>query len=716
MFASSSSNNIHKCHKKQSEALLLFKHNLSSAIYTYDECLLWLGSNYLPTMMSWNTSTDCCIWNGVTCDHSTGDVIGLDLSCGMLNGVNISSVLPTSLNISSSLKLLNLFNTGLQGTLPHYIFNLQSLETLALPGNHFTGDIPSKISVNLTHLTSMDLTTNKLNGTLPSWLFTSPSLEYLYLDDNMFSGNVPFESFALPSLKRLDLGNNQLSGQIDMQTFRQLTNLTDLYLSYNNFSGELELDTLLSSLKNLEILDLSYSGFSLTTNNANHYVNPGFRFLNLASCKLKVFPESFRAMKQLQEFDLSGNEIHGQIPHWAGEIGRNELYLLNLSHNFITGLPQFQWYGLSELYLQSNLIEGPFPPSICNMSGLRYLDMSHNSFDGVIPQCVGNISNSLAMMDLGNNNFQGTIPNVFEDCIQLTGLILNGNRLEGGVPRSLSKCESLKVLDLGNNHLNGTFPGWLGELPVFRHVLVHKSRQLFMETFNPSFAVKFSHSPRLQVLRLNLIIAWGHERDGARWSIRLLPITIIDLSNNYFESGIPEIIGNLRALKVLNLSHNSLNGRIPDSLGKLSEIESLDLSSNQLTGNIPQSLAGINGLEVLDLSQNHLVGRIPEGTHFTTFDESSFAGNLELCGFQLPKKCSDRTHKPQLEEHENHEDKSGFTWEVTAPSPYVPLAISTLASDEDDSDTEEMEAIAIDSKADVQWRSSSVVYISYSQY
>ncbi|GKB31943.1 leucine-rich repeat-containing protein, partial [Tanacetum coccineum] len=143
--------------------------------------------------------------------------------------------------------------------------------------------------------------------------------------------------------------------------------------------GEWELDTLLSSLTNLKELSLSYSGFSVTTNNANHYVNPGFQLLYLASCKLKVFPESFRAMKQLQELDLSGNEIHGQIPHWAGEIGWNELSLLDLSHNFITGLPQFQWYGLSELYLQSNLIEGPFPPSICNMSGLGFLDMSNNS-------------------------------------------------------------------------------------------------------------------------------------------------------------------------------------------------------------------------------------------------------------------------------------------------------------------------------------------------
>ncbi|GKC99296.1 leucine-rich repeat-containing protein [Tanacetum coccineum] len=784
MFASSSSNNIHKCHKKQSEALLLLK---------CDFC-----NSY--AMMSWNTSTDCCIWKGVTCDRSTGDVIGIDLrkeflsgiihpnsslfnlphlqtlnlafnnftgsqipseiarfsnslthldlsDCGFsgqvpaditllhklvsldlslyseddhlklephvfinmlrnftnleelsLEGVNISSVLPTSLNISSSLKLLNLELTGLQGTLPHYIFNLQSLETLDLILNQFTGDIPSKISVNLTHLTSLRLSYNKLNGTLPSWLFTSPSLEYLFLDDNMFSGNVPFELFALPLLKLLDLSDNQLGGQIDVQTFRQLTNLTYLDLSSNNFSGELELDTLLSSLKNLEYLDLSYNGFSVTTNNANHYVNAGFLFLKLASFKLKVFPESFRAMKQLQYLDLSGNEIHGQIPHWAGEIGRNELYLLNLSNNFITVLPQFQWYGrLEELYLRSNLIEGPFPPSICNMSSLRYLDISHNSIEGVIPQCVGNLSNSLTIMDLGNNSFQGTIPNVFEGFIQLEGLILNRNRLEGGVPSSMSKCEYLRVLDLGNNHLNGTLPGWLGELR-FLQVLVLKSNN-FHGNIQPSFAVK-SPFPGLQVLDLShngfvgelptkyfqnfdsmknvvknntkpqyldmvgiyysfVVVVKGVYRDIPSLFVSLI---ISDLSNNYFERGIPEIIGNLSALRVLNLSHNCLNGRIPYSL-RISEIESLDLSWNQLTGKIPQSLTGIKGLEVLNLSQNHLVGRIQEGTQetqFNTFDESSFAGNMGLCGFPLPK-CS---HKPQLEEHENHGEKSGFTWEV----------------------------------------------------
>nr|GEX12822.1 leucine-rich repeat-containing protein [Tanacetum cinerariifolium] len=101
----------------------------------------------------------------------------------------------------------------------------------------------------------------------------------------------------------------------------------------------------------------------------------------------------------------------------------------------------------------SNLIQGSFPPSICNMSTLVYLDMSNNSFGGLIPQCVGNVISMLALMDLSNNHFQGTIPNVHEDCRYLQGLILNGN--QGEVPSSFSECQSLRVVDVGNNQLNG---------------------------------------------------------------------------------------------------------------------------------------------------------------------------------------------------------------------------------------------------------------------
>ncbi|PWA68130.1 Leucine-rich repeat-containing protein [Artemisia annua] len=559
-FASSTSslNNIHKCPEKQSEALLLFKQNLSSINYTNYECQDWLGSDYHPIMMTWNTTSDCCNWDGITCDYSTGDVIGIDVSCGMLKGtinpnsslfnlpylqalnlafndfhgsqipceirmfsdslthlnlshcafsgqvppditllhglvsldlsfnyfnyitglklgphvfinmfrnftnleelslrfVNISSVLHTSLNISSSLKLLDLFGAQLKGKLPHSIFNIHSLETLDLSYNDFTGDIPSDISVNLT---SLSLVGNKLNGTLPSWLFTSPSLEYLNLYDNMFSGNVPFESFSLSSINLLALDHNQLAGQIDVQTFRQLTNLTVLGLSLNNFSGEWELDTLLSSLTNIEYLDLSYSGFSVTTNNANHYVNPSFSELYLVSCKLKVFPNSFRAMRQLERLDISSNEIHGQIPHWAGEIGGDYgLEFLNLSHNFITGLPQFQCY------------KGEVPHSLSNYRSLRVLDLGNNKLNGTFSVWLGGLS-ELRVLVLRSNNFHGLI--------------------ETSTPMELA-FSSLQVLDLSHNWFAGKLPGtFFQNFKAMQNMIRNSTKPEYLSTYGNYYSI-----------------------------------------------------------------------------------------------------------------------------------------------------------------------------------------------------------------------------------
>nr|XP_043611922.1 receptor-like protein 36 [Erigeron canadensis] len=615
----------------------------------------------------------------------------------IFSDVNIGLFLPTYLNVSFSLKSLDLRNTSLKGKLCDNVFNFRHLESLDLSGNTnligqlpkvndtiplerlslstcgLTGPIPASIG-NLRHLTFLDLSSNKLNGTLP--LVIPQSLEQLFLDDNQFHG------------------------QIDVFTFEQLTNLNAIYLSHNNFSGDWELDTLLSNLKNLEILDLSYCGLFVTTSNANqsnHHANSNLRSLYMASCKINVFPESLRSMKNLRFLDLSSNEIHGQIPHWAGEIGGSKLTYFNLSHNFITGLPQFQWYGLLALYLQSNLIQGPFHPSICNMRNLVNLDLSNNRFDGVIPQCFGNITSSLHMINLGKNHFQGTIPNVYENCGGLEGLILNENQFEGEVPSSLSKCQSLKVLDMGNNQLNGTFPYWLESLPNLQ-VLVLKSNG-FHGCIKPSSIVGLTF-PTLQVIDLShnrfegqiprkyfknfnamkngvkrsttpeyvsaggLLYSFIVTAKGAEQEFPQLYVyyTIVCLSHNKFVGEIPDIIGNLNSLVVVDLSHNSLTGQIPHTLGKLSEIESLDLSCNQLTGKIPQSLVDLTFLGFLNLSQNHLVGLIPVGKQFNTFQENSFEGNPNLCGLPLPKKCNGY---PQLEgDGDGDGEKSGFTWKV----------------------------------------------------
>nr|KAJ0211107.1 hypothetical protein LSAT_V11C400225650 [Lactuca sativa] len=833
-FASSSSYNAtHKCSPQQALDLLLFKQKMSSINnsneYLDSKCG-WLGSRYHPIMMNWNKNTDCCKWDGVTCNHYTCDIIGIDLSCGMLQGtihpnttlfhlprlqtlnlayndftasqiphefgrssnslthldlsecwftgevsveifflpklifldlssndglqiqpnvfnnllqnfthlrelsmvgVDIGWVLPTYLNISSSLQSLDLSSTGLQGKLPNNIFNLQYLEKLHLSDNieitgpfpkvntsyniplksldlsiaNLSGEIPESLGhlkslnylalsscslvgslpktlVNLMHLTTLDLSFNKLNGTLPSLLFTLPLLENVFLYDNMFSGGLPLELFSCRSLKILSLWGNKFDGNINKGSNPlssiQLANLTYLDLSNNNFTGLWDLNILLSGLPNLETLSLSYSGLIVTNNNSFSHVNPELRYLYLASCNLTVFPESLRAMKNLQRLDLSYNNIQGRIPDWAQEIGGNRLLFLDLSNNFITGLPKFRWDGLNFLYLESNQIQGPFPPSICNMRNLEVLDisnnsfsgvipqclgnisvsiqnlnvksnqiqgpfplsicnmsllssleLSNNSFDGVLPECLGNISSSISMVDIGNNNFHGIIPNVYEECGQLQGLILNGNRLQGEIPSSLAKCQSLMALDLGNNQLNGTFPRWLGNLPELQ-VLVLKSNRLHGPIETPSTVKNAFPSMKVLVLSHNYFVG-------------LLPRkylqNFIAMKNTEKDSTKPKYLnmgggggggggsGDLDFPKIsvdyiiVDFSNNIFEGAIHGVIGSLTSLIVLDLSNNMLTGPIPSDLGNLSQIESLDLSSNQLTGEIPGRVADLTFLE-----------------------------------------------------------------------------------------------
>ncbi|KAJ0705254.1 putative leucine-rich repeat domain superfamily [Helianthus annuus] len=567
----------------------------------------------------------------------------------------------TSVNWPSQIFNWDLWSCGLNGSLPKSLGNLRYLETLFLPNNKLYGEIPASIVHlkslvmlelsdcglngslpkslgNLKYLKYLYLSDNKLSGTLPSSLLTLPSLKSIWLHNNLFQGNMPLELFSLQSLEYLSLGNNQLTGQIDvldngpdLQTFQRLTNLTYLDLSYNNFRGDWELDALLSSLTNLERLTLSHGGISVTTSNANHYVNLDLQTLSLASCSLKVFPVSIRAMTNLQYLDLSNNVIHGNIPDWVGEIGRNQLSVLDLSNNSITGtIPNVykDWGGLEGFILNGNQLEGKVPTSLYKCQNLRIIDLGNNQLSDTLPSWLGDLPN-LQVLALRSNNFHGSI--------------VTSSKVKFPFP-------SLRVLDLSHNGFVGQLPTkYFQNFNAMKNVVKKNTKPNYMY-FSIIVAVKGVDLYFPQILVEYTIVFLGK-----------VEYTIVDLSNNKFHGEIPNIIGYLRSLKVLNLSHNSLTGRIPHALGKISEIESLDLSWNQLTGEIPQSLADLTFLEFLNLSQNHLVGHIPQGKQFNTFDGNSFSGNPKLCG--LPKKCSEHLQKPQPEGGVD-EEESGFTWKV----------------------------------------------------
>ncbi|TYI41989.1 hypothetical protein ES332_A01G066400v1 [Gossypium tomentosum] len=583
---------------------------------------------------------------------------------------------------------------------------------------------------NLTQLTSLHLSSNRLEGPLPIHVTGFQNLKDFSLTDNLLqednnSLTGPINQIQKPnSIQVVDLADNDIHGEIP-SSFCGLSKLTQLDLSSNNLSGVIRSD-ILSQLESLETLHLSTNNFSGVINLDVPSKLKNLTEVNLSNNKLRQFPSFLRSAKTLSSLDLSNNKIQGSIFKWESE-GWEQLIYLNLSNNSLTSLEQLPGKNILTLDLRSNLLQGPLlapplslqeflisdnkltgeiPPSIFNLTPLHILDLSQNYFGGIIPSCLGNLSRGISILNLQNNSLSGKIPDFCVELSSLTTLALNDNKLEGLLPRSLVNCTSLRFLNLANNTLNDLFPHRLSVLPVLQVLILRSNRfygrldysmanssflslqilDLSKNEFTGPFPKKFFQSFRRMKLvaasqpRLNgggSCTRSSHYKKFVKVTMKRLEIeldldksltdfTLIGFSNNRFNGRIAEALGELHALLVLNLSHNSLNDTLPPSLANMAALESLELSSNKLGGRIPSELTRLTFLAVLNVSQNNFFGPIPVGYQFNTFDIDSYAGNLDLCGFPLSKKCgSEKERKPQTPKLVEDEDSAiPFIWKV----------------------------------------------------
>ena len=643
-------------------------------------------------------------------------------------------------NRTSHLKYLNVMGTGMSGEIPASIGNLGSLELLCLEFNNFSGLVPPSIG-NLSKLTGMMLPGNSFRGNLPSFANLN-HLAFLDLSSNGFAGPIP-NLMNLTSLTLLELESNNFQGPIP-SSISGLKNLKYLDLSFNNLSGTMELDSL-HVLKNLKTLGLAFNKLSLLGKINSSASFPNLTSLSLASCNLSEFPQYLQNLDKLTYLDLSFNNIHGLVPQWFLETSKETLLILDLSHNFLTGFDQsplvLPWSSLLNLKIDSNRIQGllpvpplstvsyiisnnsmtgEIPPLICNQTLLQVLDLSKNNLSGQIPECLGNLSNSLSILNLGSNNFHGTIPQTWTHGSKLRMINLGQNKLKGLIPRSMSKCAMLEILDLGHNQINDTFPFWLGTLPELKILILQFNKlhgaiespyfkstfpklriidlsyndlvgNLPSEYFNGFNSMKITDAEQLAYLQADISYDMGltnklpaylnftmMAREYYDYSIIvknkglrteypkiIAVLAILDFSCNRFEGEIPESIGTLKGLIALDLSNNLLSGHIPSAMGNLRQLESLDLSLNKLSGKIPQQLAQLTYLSFLNVSYNNFTGPVPRGNQFDTFLNNSFEGNLGLCGNQLSRKCEGpKAFLPPLSAPtENQESGSSFEFD-----------------------------------------------------
>ncbi|CAI0555045.1 unnamed protein product [Linum tenue] len=249
-----------------------------------------------------------------------------------------------------------------------------------------------------------------------------------------------------------------------------------------------------------------------------------------------------------------------------------------------------EWHGVScsrrqvggrvaALRLSSQMLYGSISPHIGNLSFLKELDLTNNSFIEGIPLEIGHL-HRLQYLQLTNNSLRGEIPSNISGCSALAEFSAANNKLVGQLPWQIGGLNKLRVLFVTKNDLTGSIPPSFGNL---------SSLQILRAGEN-----HFSGSTVLDPLS------------------RLKRLQFLDLVLNNLTGEIPASFFNLSSLTDVYFSYNQLHGNLPRNLGiSLPNLRTLDVAYNRFTGTVPPSLSNASSLVVLQLPSNNFTGTMP---------------------------------------------------------------------------------------------------------
>ncbi|OEL35701.1 putative LRR receptor-like serine/threonine-protein kinase [Dichanthelium oligosanthes] len=567
-------------------------------------------------LSSWGNGSSACTWTGVLCNHG-GTVSQLDL-----RGLNLVGRISPSISNLSVLHSLYLQDNHFVGNIPNELGMLGRLQTLNLSGNLLTGNIPSSFT-NCTNLMTVDLSRNTISGHIPSSIHRLQRIQKLLIGKNQLNGSIPPSIGNLSRLSTLDVNTNNLTGKIP-EVLGRLNYIQHLELSINNLKG-------LVPLQLYNLSTLAFFAFAKNDLSGEIPSDIGFRLPNLRVfhiCFNKFsgpIPSSLHNITKIESIRMSNNLLTSSVP--PGLNGLHNLTMYNIGFNHIhdttriitdlTNCTKLQFIALDE-----NLIEGPFPDSVGNLSSsLIKLYLGGNRINGQISPSIGSLT-SLTLLNISYNNLSGSIPSEIGHLSELTVLGLSGNKLSGSLPVEIGRLTALTTLEINKNELVGRIPEELGLLQRVLSLDI-SSNKLHGDIPASLFALKSLSS----VLNLSHNSLSGGLIDTIG---QLENIISIDLSDNLLNSSIPLSIVQCRSLQTLSLSRNAMSGVIPDSIGNLRGLQILDLSSNKLTGSIPGSLAKLP-LQLLNLSMNDLSGLVPSNGIFENHSVVFLDGNPKLC-------------------------------------------------------------------------------------
>ncbi|KAK6921554.1 Protein kinase domain [Dillenia turbinata] len=387
----------------------------------------------------WNGS-DPCKWGRVMCSNNRIIRIQIELQ-------NLKGTLPPNLNKLSALQYLSLHSNEISGPLPN-LDGMSSLDILMLHNCSFTS-VPVEFFDGLIGLREVYIFNNpfsewsiphgltnvaglqvfsadeaNITGNIPDFLGKFPSLEQLHLSYNKLEGGLP-QSFAGSGISSLWLNGqssgNKLNGSIEV--LQNMTNLNEVLLNMNQFTGPLPDFSRLTGLQKLNLRD-------------NRLTGP--------------VPASLVNLPSLKELKLTNNLLQGVAPDFSKSAGL-DLDLLKGSNRFCVDVDTTGGDCDPRVNIMLSIAQSfGYPAQLAQ-------DWRGNDPCQGWPGVVCSNGN-ITVITFVNKDLEGTISSNFSMLVSLQSLNLANNNLTGTIPNELATMPNLKLLDVSNNRLYGQLP------------------------------------------------------------------------------------------------------------------------------------------------------------------------------------------------------------------------------------------------------------------
>ncbi len=442
-----------------------------------DDCEALLASEAqlvgTGTTLNWDTTTAMGDWNGLTLSGSRVRVV-------QLVDDGLAGTIPARLGDLSNLRELTLARNRLTGAIPAKLGDLSDLEDLHLGHNRLTGAIPEWLG-DLSDLTTLDLSSNELTGAIPENLGGLSNLVLLNLDDNQLTGCIP------PALQRfvstIDTINPQQNNVIlpvcsvtlslSPDSVGEGAAATDITVTASIGGTALPADTTVSVTRTggTATSGTDYPAISAFTVTIAAGDTLGTATLSFEPTEdnvtesdetviltgaLSGFTSGTATLTIIDnEFGCAGSTaVGGSLVTSGGLVDDCEALLASEAQLVGTG---------TTLNWDTTTAMGDWNGLTLSGSRVRVVQLVDDGLAGTIPARLGDLSN-LRELTLARNRLTGAIPAKLGDLSDLEDLHLGHNRLTGAIPEWLGDLSDLTTLDLSSNELTGAIPENLGGL------------------------------------------------------------------------------------------------------------------------------------------------------------------------------------------------------------------------------------------------------------